>query len=716
MMKKILKVFKFYSYIHIKNVLILFIFLSPFIYTIYRYKKLSFYDDYFINLLSPIENHWKLVLWILALTIAINWHSFCSFMSNLGALFIKQPTLQNISDGNDGYISGDDFGKKTFAQNILQIIDNFHKDENRTKSLVIGLDGKWGSGKTFVIKKIKEILHENKYPDFQLFSFQPWLFAKNTNYTNVFIDKLNSELVKLNCGISMLYLSAFKDMLDNSCGILGKIISLFINKSDEELKEIIQKKINQTQKKFLIIIDDLDRLDPEEILQIFKLIRCVANFENLYFILCLDRNIVENGINEYFKQNNQTGKTKANYCDKIINLYFEVPTITSEDLNTLLDKLIDQDNELKTWKEQHNFGDHFFSKLETHYPPLNVREVKIILNKLKAISLLKYQTLEPKYELLYQNTEFYIFKILEMIKIKDLQLYNNIKFSILWNTNLPDNIIPNDVKEIRVLINLLKQTKLKHFYFAYNSGDLPISYEQYKKILNNLSWDTLVEVQRKRHLSSFFIHAIYDNELSSEQFTKIVYIHEFQREESQEFDILFNKKVNLLNCKEYFQQDYSSLGSLHTYELINNSEDDDKRKEYIKTYVETYHTCEALLPENNLIFYIDFKKYTSELYGILFHKLFTRDIQEASGLLSLLNKFMEETNGDTSLWDINIIKKQCKLQPSQIIKKLENDYEKVQCDNIGYRTTSKDEDNQKSNILTAYQKIIEFIKTNEKYF
>ena len=177
-MKKILKVFKFYSYIHIKNVLILFIFLSPFIYTIYRYKKLSFYDDYFINLLSPIENHWKLVLWILALTIAINWHSFCSFMSNLGALFIKQPTLQNISDGNDGYISGDDFGKKTFAQNILQIIDNFHKDENRTKSLVIGLDGKWGSGKTFVIKKSKKYYTKINIRIFNYFHFSPGYLLK----------------------------------------------------------------------------------------------------------------------------------------------------------------------------------------------------------------------------------------------------------------------------------------------------------------------------------------------------------------------------------------------------------------------------------------------------------------------------------------------------------------------------------------------------------
>lgn len=143
-----------------QNILLYVIILSPLIYTILSYHYMAFHDDYFIRLLSStisfIENHWKLLLWILLIILVAQLNPFLSFINNVGALFTKTQQEQNISDGNDGLLSDEDFGKEKFAHDILEIISNFHSDNKRTQNLVIGLDGKWGDGKTFVIKQIKK--------------------------------------------------------------------------------------------------------------------------------------------------------------------------------------------------------------------------------------------------------------------------------------------------------------------------------------------------------------------------------------------------------------------------------------------------------------------------------------------------------------------------------------------------------------------------------
>jgi|GEM_PF-3813108 len=712
----------FFSNIKLKklNLLILVCFLIPFLYEFCIYVFFPFFfstrDSYFSQFMLYTIKNCYFYLWLLILFVLIKWNSFISFINNFIHLLTKDTYPKNISEHKDGYLSDEDFGKKTFAHNILQIIDNFHKDEHRTKNLVIGLDGKWGDGKTYVIKKMKEILDTDQFSNFHLFHFQPWLFAQNTNYTNAFIDKLNTELIKFKCGVSLFYLSAFKDILDSSCGYWGRFISFFTNKTDDELKNIIQYKINQSQKQFIVILDDLDRLEAKEILQIFKLIRCIANFENLYFIVCLDRNVVESNIKQYLEQtsNNSPDGIRHKYCDKIINIYFEVPTITSEDLMLLFNKLIDQDSELKKWKQKpdETLYEGMLNSIGKFYYPQNVRDVKIIVNKLKALSILTYKNLLDKEELLSEHTSFTIFAILELIKLKNCTLYNNIKNLTLWNEpplSIPD---PEERQTLSQLAHILKQINNQHFYFAYNSGDLPITHKEYKQILKNISKTKLVQLQNKRQLISFLSHAISDKELSSEQFTSIVSNYEFLRTSSKEFNILFCKHFSLLNCKEYFRTDYSELSSLYTYELINLSENLKKRKEYIDAFINAYNTNPAYLPMNDLIFYLDFSNYTPDLFGILFQKILEKNIKSSLGLWKLLDKFIIQTKGNTSLFDMKIFSKYC-TNTDNAINKFSNDCALAELHLKQDIANEENSDNYYPNIIKAYNLLIDFLKKHK---
>lgn len=696
--------------------IILIVFIAPFIWMMCAYSVCPFFfgvgNNYFSQFELYVQRNFWLLVWIFILLCLIKYNSFLSFLNNVKSFLFPKESRESMSEHNDGYLSNDDFGKSVFANNILQIIDNFHKDTRRTRNLVIGLNGEWGDGKTFVIKEIKEIIKHGKFNNFYLFSFQPWLFGKNTNYTSAFLDKLDAELTKLRCGIPLLYLSAFKDMLNNSCGFFGKIFSYFISKTDEDLKAAIQHKINQTKKQFIVVIDDLDRLEPAEMLQIFKLVRCVANFENMYFIICLDKELVEDSITKYIDKCSDTPSPKLTlYCDKIINLYFEVPMVSAEDLARLFNQFIEQDKELSEWKGKTAFN-IYSEPIETHCALKNIRDVKILINKLHALSLFQYADVQGNPQLLTGYTTFNVIKTLELLKLKDFSLYTKIKNSILWQEPFQDQNITDDKLKnaILQLIAFIKAQNNQYFYFAYDSGDLPLSKGQYRQRLDNFSGDTLDDLYENRYLASFLSYAINDYDLSPEQFTNISAIFEQQRKYTSEFKTFFTERFSLLDCKKYFEKDFNSLSDLYSYRFVNLIDNKAKQKEYIDEYVFAYNNHKGTLPEmNNLIFYIDFPNYTSGLYGILFDKLIKRKILEAPGLWDLLNKYILQTQGDISNFDIRIFCQYCN-SIEEAISKLRDDCNIAKEKN---KSSSNEDDISYPNVIQAYHILIDYLNNNK---
>ena len=67
--------------------------------------------------------------------------------------------------------------------------------------------------------------------------------------------------------------------------------------SQADQKEDISKYIRKKEIHFLIIIDDIDRLTPEEILQVFRIIRTNADFANTTYLLSFDKSAVINNLN-----------------------------------------------------------------------------------------------------------------------------------------------------------------------------------------------------------------------------------------------------------------------------------------------------------------------------------------------------------------------------------------------------------------------------------
>ncbi len=74
----------------------------------------------------------------------------------------------------------------------------------------------------------------------------------------------------------------------------------------------------------LIFIDDIDRLDDNEIYTLFKLVKLNANFENFIFILNFDEEQVAKALMKRSGKEVEDGKK---YLEKIINIPIHLPKI-----------------------------------------------------------------------------------------------------------------------------------------------------------------------------------------------------------------------------------------------------------------------------------------------------------------------------------------------------------------------------------------------------
>src|SRR5690606_5554145 len=97
----------------------------------------------------------------------------------------------------------------------------------------------------------------------------------------------------------------------------------------DQVKTEINNLLVKKKVRIVILVDDLDRLAPSEILEVFQLVKLNANFSNTIFLMAFDKLVVTNAIKNEFKQNGEQ------YLEKIIQVDFNVPAIMPEDLESM---------------------------------------------------------------------------------------------------------------------------------------------------------------------------------------------------------------------------------------------------------------------------------------------------------------------------------------------------------------------------------------------
>lgn len=257
---------------------------------------------------------------------------------------------------NDSPISlpdHDRFGFDPLARALARSIVHIANPEGT----VFAVNGPWGAGKTSVLNLVRHHISKAETdPPIEIVDFTCWWFRGEDALTLAFVqqllgavkpalsEKAQSDLTKL-----AKHMLKAKDLIAPALAAIGAAAGAPLAKGaadaldklltgeepvDAQHKRLAQR-LREQPRRFLVVVDDLDRLLPDEALQVLRLVKSLGRLPNVMYLLAFDRQIAEKVVAEKYPSEG------PHYLEKIIQAAFELPAPSRDDLNNgMLDQIV----------------------------------------------------------------------------------------------------------------------------------------------------------------------------------------------------------------------------------------------------------------------------------------------------------------------------------------------------------------------------------------
>lgn len=221
---------------------------------------------------------------------------------------------------------------------------------NEPMGTTIAINGPWGSGKSSAVNLIRSHLEERKDERLTIIDFKCWWYRGEEAIALAFLQELNKALQNsLGDRVKGLIPEIGQHILQagpvigsavalaTGTGGVGALVSgsasfvkrFFPEKAPLEAtyKKLVEA-LSSQPRRFLIVIDDIDRLLPEEALAIFRLVKSVGRLPNVMYLLVFDRALADAAVEARYPSEG------PHFLEKIIQVSFELPPPASSDLNS----------------------------------------------------------------------------------------------------------------------------------------------------------------------------------------------------------------------------------------------------------------------------------------------------------------------------------------------------------------------------------------------
>lgn len=256
------------------------------------------------------------------------------------------------------------FGFDAYAKTIAEVIVS----KNNNTPLVIGIYGSWGTGKTTLMEKIRDLLADNELIENQKFRkcksvwFQAWKYNNEDEILAALIEEIFKTMAKGN-----FFEKAKADVEKltkslNKSKIFTKFIEAFttVDISDIFQEMEYKKKLGfyESFQKFfddliwtflrwdpklekfdepddkkgalVVFIDDLDRCPESRIVKVLETIKLFMDKHGCIFVIGADIDIIEKALKVDY------GVDARKFMDKIVQVAFSLPQIPEEDFESFI--------------------------------------------------------------------------------------------------------------------------------------------------------------------------------------------------------------------------------------------------------------------------------------------------------------------------------------------------------------------------------------------
>ena len=207
---------------------------------------------------------------------------------------------------------------RQYAQMIADLLFGTNIKEH---SFALGITGEWGSGKTTFLELLASLLSKKT----EIVWFNPWMCRTPEQVTDDFFASLQQQLSPRHSSLAKP-IRDYAKYISNATlswgyGFLSKLTFAFPQESLQEKKARLSDRFAKLRKPVVVLIDDLDRLERDEVFEVLRLIRNTADLKNVIYIVAYDKEYVTSVLSE------KNIKDASSYMEKIFPVELHQPKV-----------------------------------------------------------------------------------------------------------------------------------------------------------------------------------------------------------------------------------------------------------------------------------------------------------------------------------------------------------------------------------------------------
>jgi predicted KAP-like P-loop ATPase len=251
-----------------------------------------------------------------------------------------------------------------------------------SEGFVFGIEGKWGSGKSTLINLTLEALTKAGVVAPEVISFSPWLVGDRDELLRTLFDELATAAVRIDPieaagtdaerSVARRWRQKFRDhhwrlkqkerlrdalgdklrafgYFSGTMGKLARVGAIAVpaiewaanaaERGGQAAQQLIEggsvsrrksglvEALSRLSRRIVVFVDDLDRLEPREASEVLRLIRAVADFPNVVYVLSYDPEILAKTLTTAIQVDDG-----AAFIQKIVQVSFRIPRPEAFDL------------------------------------------------------------------------------------------------------------------------------------------------------------------------------------------------------------------------------------------------------------------------------------------------------------------------------------------------------------------------------------------------
>lgn len=257
----------------------------------------------------------------------------------------------------------DRLGYAPFAERISRVIISLAAPNG----YVIGLHGQWGSGKSTIINFILSYLkkHNAEHDDDQVIhiDFRPWIVSGHQDLIAAFFKILSETLGPKDGKLKRFWRKSFQfihgttdNLVDAAAtvaltvdptgaaagfgaNLAKKSVTALLGRflDDPSLQtafENLKDQLARSGKRFLVTIDDIDRLEDMHVRSIMQMVKSIGRLPNVTYLLSYDREIVWDSLDQ------GVNRSGPRFAEKIVQQEIDLPKPSRNALFAILDEEI----------------------------------------------------------------------------------------------------------------------------------------------------------------------------------------------------------------------------------------------------------------------------------------------------------------------------------------------------------------------------------------